>query len=165
MVNGASCKATDAGGLLHKTRDYEQMSGFTGKCLCGAVSYTVHAEPLVTINCHCEDCRRSTGAVFGTNVMVPEDRVEMKGTLGRYTHTADSGNTMTKMFCPACGSLVAGTSSGRHNVLSIRAGTIDDPGVIEPAVNVFLDSRVPTTTVNEALTCWPRMPENKPWES
>lgn len=141
------------------------MSGFTGKCLCGEVSYTVHAEPLVTINCHCEDCRRSTGAVFGTNVMVPQDKVEMNGTLGRYTHSADSGNTMTKMFCQTCGSLVAGTSSGRHNVLSIRAGTIDDLGKINPSVNVFLDSCVPTTQIDNTLTCWPRMPENKPWES
>ena len=141
------------------------MSGFTGKCLCGAVTYRVEAEPLVSINCHCEDCRRSTGAVFGTNVMVPEDEVDINGTLTRFTHTADSGNTMTKMFCPTCGSLVAGTSSGRHNVLSIRAGTIDDQAKIDPAVNVFLDSRVPTTLINEDLTCWPRMPENKPWEN
>lgn len=141
------------------------MSEFTGKCLCGAVTYSVKAEPLVTINCHCEDCRRSTGAVFGTNVMVPEDSVEINGTLSRYEHTADSGNIMTKMFCPACGSLVAGTSSGRHNVLSLRAGTIDDLDKIDPAVNVFLDSRVPTTLVNDELTCWPRMPSNKPWEN
>ena len=108
------------------------MLGFTGKCLCGAVSYTSHEDPIVTINCHCEDCRRSTGAVFGTNVMVPEDRVDISGELSRYTHTADSGNTMTKMFCPSCGSLVAGTSSGRENVLSIRAGSIDDPEKIDP---------------------------------
>ena len=81
------------------------MPGFTGKCLCGAVSYTSHEDPIVTINCHCEDCRRSTGAVFGTNVMVPEDRVDISGELNRYTHTADSGNTMTKMFCPHAGRL------------------------------------------------------------
>ena len=55
------------------------MPGFTGKCLCGAVSYTSHEDPIVTINCHCQDCRRSTGAVFGTNVMVPEDRVDISG--------------------------------------------------------------------------------------
>jgi hypothetical protein len=140
------------------------MPGFTGKCLCGAVSYTSHEDPIVTINCHCEDCRRSTGAVFGTNVMVPEDRVDISGELSRYIHTADSGNTMTKMFCPSCGSLVAGTSSGRENVLSLRAGSIDDPEKIDPSVNVFLDRKLPTTLVNEGLTCWARMPGNAPWK-
>ena len=140
------------------------MSGFTGKCLCGAVSYSSAEDPIVAINCHCEDCRRSTGAVFGTNVMVPEDKVKISGEIKRYQHTADSGNTMTKMFCPACGSLVAGTSSGRQNVLSIRAGSIDDLNQIDPSINVFLDNRVPTTMINEDLTCWARMPQNKPWQ-
>ena len=138
------------------------MLGFTGKCLCGAVSYTSHEDPIVTINCHCEDCRRSTGAVSGTNVMILENRVDISGELNSYTHTADSGNTMAKMFCPSCGSLLDGTSSGRENVLSIRAGAIDDPKKINPSVNVFLDRKLPTTLVNEALTCWARMPDNAP---
>ena len=138
------------------------MSGFTGKCLCGAVSYTSHEDPIVTINCHCEDCRRSTGAVSGTNVMILENRVDISGELNSYTHTADSGNTMAKMFCPSCRSLLDGTSSGRENVLSIRAGAIDDPKKINPSVNVFLDRKLPTTLVNEALTCWARMPDNAP---
>jgi hypothetical protein len=90
--------------------------------------------------------------------------VDISGELSRYTHTADSGNTMTKMFCPSCGSLVAGTSSGRENVLSIRAGSIDDPEKIDPSVNVFLDRKLPTTLVNEELTCWARMPGNAPWK-
>ena len=141
------------------------MSGFTGGCLCGGVRYHSGQDPIVTINCHCDDCRRSTGAVFSTNVMVAEDGMEVTGEVRTYQHSADSGNVMTKSFCPTCGALLFGTSSGRHNVVSIRAGTIDDETKITPAINVFLDRRIPTTQIDEALVGWPRMPANKPWET
>ena len=138
------------------------MSGFRGGCLCGAVRYHSPEDPIVTINCHCDDCRRSTGAVFSTNVMVPEDHLHVEGETRRYEHTADSGNVMTKSFCPTCGALLFGTSSGRHNIVSIRAGTMDDPDKITPSVNVFMDRRIPTTMIDEGLVAWQRMPADKP---
>ena len=49
-------------------------------------------------------------------------------------------------------------------MLSIRAGSIDDPEKIDPSVNVFLDRKLSTTLVNEGLTCWARMPGNAPWK-
>ena len=143
-----------------KFRKTVNMSGFKGKCLCGGVTYTSLKDPIISINCHCEDCRKSTGSVFGTNVFVNEEQIEIIGELTQYTHLADSGNIMTKMFCPNCGSLVAGTNSGRPNVVSIRAGTIDNLEIINPSVNVFLESRVPTTFFNKELACWPRMPKS-----
>ena len=141
------------------------MAGFKGGCLCGAVRYHSQEDPIVTINCHCDDCRRSTGAVFSTNVMVPEDRLLVEGETRQYEHGADSGNIMTKSFCPTCGALLFGTSSGRHNIVSIRAGTIDDQRKIIPSVNVYLDRQIPTTVIDEGLVGWQRMPANKPWET
>jgi hypothetical protein len=35
-----------------------------GKCLCGAVHYTVPDAFLYAANCHCSNCRRATGAAF-----------------------------------------------------------------------------------------------------
>ena len=141
------------------------MPGFKGGCLCGGVRYHSKEDPIVTINCYCDDCRRSTGAVFSTNVMVPEDSLQVEGETRRYEHTADSGNVMTKSFCPTCGALLFGTSSGRHNIVSIRAGTMDDPDKITPTVNVFMDRRIPTTKIDEGLVAWQRMPADKPWET
>ena len=116
------------------------MTGFKGGCLCGGVRYHSQDDPIVTINCHCDDCRRSTGAVFSTNVMVPEDRLLVQGDTRQYEHSAASGNVMTKRFCPTCGALLFGTSSGRQNIVSIRAG-VDDPQKITPRVNVYLTAR------------------------
>ena len=132
---------------------------FSGKCLCGQVSYKSLAKPLLILNCHCEDCRRSTGAVYGTNVMVPEDQLEVCGTVSNFSHKAKSGNTMTKRFCTNCGTLMFGNSSGRTNVVSIRAGTVDQTDIINPVMNVFVDSKISSTPINDGLPQASDMPQ------
>lgn len=37
------------------------MKAITGGCVCGAIRYEVTAEPIVTFNCHCRDCQKTTG--------------------------------------------------------------------------------------------------------
>ena len=134
------------------------MSVFSGKCLCGNVTYKCHAEPTVIFNCHCEDCRRATGSVFGTNLFVPEDELEIFGEVSSYSHTADSGSTMTKRFCSNCGSLLFGNNSAKNNVVSIRAGTVDQLDLIKPVVNVFMDSKISSTSIDKNLKQASRMP-------
>ena len=134
------------------------MSVFSGKCLCGNVTYKCHAEPTVIFNCHCEDCRRATGSVFGTNFFVPEDELEIVGEVSSYSHTAGSRSTMTKRFSSNCGSLLFGNNSAKSNVVSIRAGTVDQLDLIKPVVNVFMDSKVSSTSIDKNLKQASRMP-------
>ena len=134
------------------------MSVFSGKCLCGNVSYQCHSEPKAVFNCHCEDCRRATGSVFGTNLFVPEAEVEISGEVSSYSHISDSGSTMTKRFCPNCGSLLFGSNSAKPNVVSIRAGTVDQLALIKPQINLFMDKKVPSTSIDENLEQASRMP-------
>jgi len=134
------------------------MSVFSGKCLCGNVSYQCHSEPKAVFNCHCEDCRRATGSVFGTNLFVPEAKVEISGEVSSYSHISDSGSTMTKRFCPNCGSLLFGSNSAKPNVVSIRAGSVDQLALIKPQINLFMDKKVPSTSIDENLEQASRMP-------
>ena len=134
------------------------MSVFSGKCLCGNVSYQCHSEPKAVFNCHCEDCRRATGSVFGTNLFVPEAKVEISGEVSSYSHISDSGSTMTKRFCPNCGSLLFGSNTAKPNVVSIRAGTVDQLALIKPQINLFMDKKVPSTSIDENLKQASRMP-------
>ena len=63
------------------------MSDYTGGCLCGAVRYKVTGEPVRVANCHCNDCRKVTGASFTTNVFVKEeDLVIESGVTKSYQH-------------------------------------------------------------------------------
>ena len=59
---------------------------FSGNCLCGKITYECYVKPKTIFNCHCEDCRRATGSVFGTNLFVPENEVKISGNLSSYSH-------------------------------------------------------------------------------
>ena len=53
----------------------------TGGCLCGAVRYTIEAEPKFIRHCWCRDCQY-IGAGAGTvNVFFPTEAVKVEGAL------------------------------------------------------------------------------------
>ena len=43
-------------------------STLEGGCLCGHIRYRASGPPHSVYHCHCEQCRRYTGAVFATGV-------------------------------------------------------------------------------------------------
>ena len=45
-----------------------------GGCVCGGVRYRLEAAPTQVNDCHCLDCRRSSGAPFVTWVIMDESR-------------------------------------------------------------------------------------------
>jgi len=96
--------------------------------------------------------------------MVAEDQLEIYGKVSTFSHKAKSGNTMTKRFCINCGTLVFGNSSGRTNVVSIRAGTVDQTDIINPMMNVFVDSKISSTPMNDDLPKVSEMPQGAPWK-
>ncbi len=126
------------------------MAGFKGQCLCGAIKYEVKGDPVRAANCHCDDCRRATGASFATNVFVKEDDlVILQGTPRSYQHKSDSGSTMTKEFCGDCGSQMFGSGTGNPGIRNVKAGTIEDVGAIRPSIDVFTSKKLPFTRLSE----------------
>lgn len=70
-----------------------------------------------------------------------------------------------KLFsCPNYGTLMFGNSSGRTNVVSIRAGTLDQTDIIKPVMNVFVDSKVTSTPMHDDLPQAGEMPHGEPWK-
>ena len=134
------------------------MSEFTGSCHCGAISYTFKGEPLRQINCHCKNCRKSSGGPYLANIFVSEDNLLIKGSPKEYQHLADSGNQMTKKFCGNCGAQMFSLGSGRPGIVSIRGGSIDDLEIIQPAINIFVSSKIQSTPLDESLATYDKMP-------
>ena len=110
-----------------------------GQCLCGAVTFKLTAEPLATRICWCRDCQRL--AANGTvNVLVAADALEVSGELANYSKTADSGNSITRQFCPSCGTQLFGISTGRPQFRVVRVGNFDDPSLFKPTTNIWTAS-------------------------
>ena len=115
------------------------MSDRTGSCLCGAVTYTVTGEPIVARICWCRDCQKISGN--GTaNAIFPSTAIEVSGTTYCFASKADSGNQISRHFCPACGAHLFASSSATPQYRAIRIGTLHDPSSIRPEVNIWVSS-------------------------
>ena len=122
----------------------------TGRCLCGAVTFKLAAEPLATRVCWCRDCQHL--AANGTvNVLVPAEALAISGALSEHTKTADSGNTIVRQFCPACGTHLFAKSSGRPQFRVVRIGNLDDPSSVRPAMNIWASSAPGWACLDPAL--------------
>ena len=135
------------------------MSGFKGGCLCGAIAYEVSSDPIDVWNCHCDDCRKVTGASFATNVIVKlEDLIVTKGTPSTYPQTADNGNVKTYNFCSKCGSLLFSDNSGRPEIAVARVGCIDDASFVQPSGNLYCSRALPFTNLADDLDNFDTLP-------
>ena len=131
---------------------------FTGGCRCGAVRYECTAEPVLTFNCHCHDCRRASGSPFASILTVPKDAVKITGTTNYYDLKADSGNTISRAFCPTCGALVFAKTTGDLQTLGLYAGCLDDPSWFRPGVDIYTASAQPWDYMNPDLPKFPKIP-------
>jgi hypothetical protein len=110
----------------------------------------VTGEPVRVAHCHCDDCRRATGASFATNVFFKEDDIKiLQGTPKQFRHAADSGNTMTKEFCGDCGSQLFGIGSGSAGIRHVKAGTLDDASFVQPQIEVYTSKKLPFTRLSD----------------
>lgn len=115
------------------------MNQRNGGCLCGQVRYQVTAEPVISRLCWCSDCQHIAGN--GTaNVIFPSGSIAVTGSLAEYRKSAASGNTITRKFCPDCGSHVFAESSGRAGLTVVRVGTLDNPSSVKPTANIWASS-------------------------
>jgi len=114
----------------------------TGRCLCGAVTYTSDAPPVVQAVCHCTDCQRQTGGPFSVIVGVPRAAFTVEGdTLASFaTIGEDHGGETQRSFCTACGSPVFSIAAVAPELAFIKAGTLDDASWVEPSVEAWTSS-------------------------
>ena len=131
------------------------MANLEGGCLCGAVRYTA-GEPMVCGHCHCVDCRKTSSTGHATHVMVAGDGFSVEGPLSSYARPADSGNTVTRYFCPTCSSAIYSTNSAMPGMRFVRASSLDDPDAVEPGMVVYA-SRAPAWDRIEGMPSYPEM--------
>ncbi len=134
------------------------MPKLTGQCLCGDVTFATEGDVAFQANCHCSDCRQTTGATFATLLFMDQSDVEVSGDVTTFAHTVDSGNVLTKHFCPNCGSQVFGTSESRPTLIALRAGCINEHEHVKPQINVFAGSKMDCTLLDPDLPAPERMP-------
>ena len=133
------------------------MAGMTGGCLCGRVRYATLAEPARMGLCHCRNCQRYTGSAFEPFIILPTTSIGITGELRVFEHLGDSGRPVRRCFSPTCGSGVVNIDP-THGMTVVLAGTLDDPAVFRPAIEICCDTAQPWVQASGDRKRFPGMP-------
>jgi hypothetical protein len=115
----------------------------SGRCHCGAISFTAQIDPTRIVVCHCADCQQFSGAPFRAVVPTPVSQVTVTGTPKRYIKTAASGNRRAQAFCSECGTHVFATEADEPKVINLRVGCIEERAQLVPTVQIWGQSAMP----------------------
>lgn len=94
----------------------------TARCACGAVELRFSGKVLSMFMCSCEDCQKATGTGHSTVVLANPDDVTITGPTKSFSRPANSGATLTRSFCPECGTPLTAYSSRAERLLMLPAG-------------------------------------------
>ena len=129
-----------------------------GNCFCKKTTWEFEGDMTWGCYCHCDDCRKASGAAYLTNLFVKAEGLTIEGERMEFKHKADSGSDMTKVNCAKCGSPVYGLNSSREGIVVIRAGSLDQKELVKPGVNLFVPHKIPSTPLDEDLKTFDGMP-------
>lgn len=110
---------------------------YTGGCLCGALRYEAHGEPLSQGYCCCKDCRQASGSGFIAFLQFPAGAVRFAGKTTQSIAKSARGKDAVRNRCAICGSLVFGGPVGEHTEHTIYGGSLDQPSRFRPTIAIF----------------------------
>jgi hypothetical protein len=119
-----------------------------GGCLCGAVRYRVLGEPISCVVCHCNSCRRASGAAAVAWLTV--DRPQLEWLAGRASLFRSSQGVIRR-FCGICGSAIVYENDQNPTTVDITTASLDDPNRFPPTAEVWLEHKLDWAVTDPAL--------------
>jgi hypothetical protein len=119
-----------------------------GSCLCGAIRFEID-KVLALTHCHCVNCRKLSGAAFGTYAHVKTKYFRF---VSGEDHTTayESSPGSFRLRCKTCGCNAPGKAPYLETV-SVPAGLLDDDPGVRPMLHVFASSCAPWWTIADDL--------------
>lgn len=109
----------------------------TAECKCHKVSVICQGDPIRTAICHCFECQKRTGSVFGVQARFNKEQVTLSGDVTQFTRIADTGNEVTYSFCPTCGTTMLLELSAVPDARVIPIGLFDQQDFPIPSFSVY----------------------------
>jgi hypothetical protein len=101
--------------------------------------------------CHCTECQKQASSAFGMSLWVRRADLEIvSGEPKIWTRPGASGGTVSCAFCPACGSRLYHDASNDPEIVSVKAGSLDDTSWLRPAGHIWTRSRQPWVDISDA---------------
>ena len=132
-----------------------------GHCLCKETSYSIAGDPKFSYLCQCRQCQLATGSPHAALIMVLAKDFELFGEL-QFSHMpADSGNMMSRGFCPTCGTPIVAISSGYPDLRFVTAGSLEDTYSFKPTQALWHSQAISWDVVDSRLKINERGPVPK----
>lgn len=111
-----------------------------GGCQCGAARFETAGAPKFVGNCHCQSCRKATGAAFSTWVGFDAGNVRWLTTEPAF-HASSPG--VKRGFCETCGTPLTYSGEKWAGEMHFLIGVFDDPTNFAPSKEAFTKDALP----------------------
>ncbi len=111
------------------------MTRRTASCSCGQLRVTCEGDPVRVAICHCLECQKRTGSIFGVTARFPRAAVSTEGRAAQWTRVGDSGGSATFNFCPVCSAIVYWDLETDY--VAVPVGAFADPSFPPPGISIY----------------------------
>jgi hypothetical protein len=113
---------------------------YEGRCLCGDIHFKATGKPKWVLWCHCQSCRRHSGAPASVFVAFADDAVSLtSGVIAKY----ESSPGVERGFCARCGSTLTCSNPKLPGETHFHIGAFERADGLAPTGAFFADERVP----------------------
>lgn len=119
----------------------------TAACSCGQLTAITTEEPIRISVCHCLDCQRRTGSVFGAQARFRRKTVELAGRSAQYVRVNSKERNVIFNFCPHCSAIVYYHLEGDDEIIGVPIGAFADPQFPPPTVSAWEEDKHPWVTL------------------
>jgi hypothetical protein len=119
-----------------------------GHCRCGSITMVASGDPVLSVFCHCDDCRRAIGAPVLSSVAFNKADIDWQESKGLKRHTI---GTAHRLFCGECGSPVAQEHDSAADKTFFNTGFMDNPERYPPTYHTFADEQISWLELSDTL--------------
>ena len=112
-----------------------------GRCGCKAVAYEVSDEFVLAFNCHCSNCRATTGSAFLPWGEIEREKLRVTKGAGSLVVIGDP-DALHEVRCGACLSLLYWSARDGAAVRVPYGSLVDEPA-LKPTAHMFVGSKAP----------------------
>lgn len=113
---------------------------YSGRCLCGEVRFEAKGKPKWVRWCHCESCRRHSGAPASVFAAFENDAVTVtEGVIAKY----NSSPGVERGFCARCGSTLTCANARLPTETHYYVGGLERAAALKPTGHFFAGERLP----------------------
>ncbi|WP_106743826.1 GFA family protein [Yoonia maritima] len=109
----------------------------SGRCMCGAISFTIDADVSTGDACHCTSCRKQSGH-YWASFDVARNALTIKGE--DHIKWYQSSEKVRRGFCNTCGSTLFWDPVFR-DWTSVAMGALDQPTQMKLSMHIYVSKK------------------------